>query len=138
MIVSPETNEQDRSHNIDISNYHILTDDTSVAKWVSCPNPWGDHSHREGDFVLMSPFDYKVAYESIRNASKRFVHDPFANNSSYYQSHIAPENGYQVLQLTRDSLALRSWGFSFKYHDFGGACFISKVEPSSPAGSAVR
>ena len=139
LIVSPELNGPVKRYStMDVSNHFILTDDTSVDKWVSCPNPWGDHSHREGDFVLMSPFDYKVAYKSICNASKRFVVEPFAHNSSYYQSHVAPEDGLQVLQLTRDSLALRSWGFTFIYHDFGGACLISTVEPSSPAGSAVR
>lgn len=138
VTVSQQPNALNGSQNIVMSNFTTSTDDNSAAKWVSCPNPWGDHSHREGDSVLISPFAYKVANTSFSHASKRFVKDPFANSSNYHQSHFPPEFGCQVLQLTRDPSALRSWGFSFKYHELGGACLISDVEPLSPAGSAVR
>jgi hypothetical protein len=116
-----------------------LTDDTSIAQWVSCPNPWGDRVHGDGDFVLMSPACYKSAHEVQGTNPQRFILNPFQSDSSQYnKTHKSPSEGYRVLQLTRDALALRSWGFTFTYHDFGSACLVTEVEPLSPAESAVR
>ena len=128
---SRTANPMNESHDCDVKN-----DKSAAFKWTPCPNPWGDYSHREGDYVLTSPLG--ACMNIIPNASKCFVNDPFAKNSTYHQSHVSPEAGCKVLQLTRDPSALRSWGFSFKHHEFGGACIISNVEPLSPAGSAVR
>lgn len=116
-----------------------LTDDFSESHWVSCPNPWGNRAHGDGDFVLLSPDCYRVAYESQGHNPPRFVMNPFeSENSQYYRTHKCPQEGYRVLQLTRDTLALRSWGFEFNCHDFGGACLVTEVEPLSPAAAAVR
>ena len=115
-----------------------LTDD-SKPQWVSCPNPWGDRTHREGDFVLLSPDCYKLARVTQGPKPQRFILNPFDRESSkYFQTHRSPREGYRVLQLERDALALRSWGFEFAYHDFGGACLVTEVEPFSPADAAVR
>ena len=118
----------------------LLTDDTSVPKWVSCPNPWGDRAHCDGDFVLSSTADYTSAFEVYGSNPKRFVMSPFDTESSlYHKTHFSQkECGFRVLQLTRDRVALRSWGFRFCCHDFGGACLVTEVEPMSPAESAVR
>lgn len=116
----------------------FLTDDPKPI-WVQCPNPWGDRAHNDGDFVLMSPECYQLAYETQGSNPKRFISDPFGNRKSqYFKTHKPPNEGYRVLKLTRDKLALRSWGFEFSYHDFGGACLVTEVEPFSPAEAAVR
>ena len=115
-----------------------LTDDYSVAQWVSCPNPWGDRLQSEGDFVLMSPACYQSAFDVQGSNPARFITDPFQCNSlGYSKTHKNPQEGYRVLQLRRDKLALRSWGFMFSYHDFGGACLVTEVEALSPAEAAV-
>lgn len=114
-----------------------LTDD-SKPQWVSCPNPWGDRAHGEGDFVLLSPDCYKLVRVTQGTMPQRFILNPFDSESSqYFQTHRSPQEGYRVLQLERDALALRSWGFEFAYHDFGGACLVTEVEPFSPADAAV-
>ncbi len=116
----------------------FLTDDPKPS-WVQCPNPWGDRAHNDGDFVLMSPECYQLAYETQGSNPKRFISDPFGHRKSqYFKTHKSPNDGYRVLKLTRDKLALRSWGFEFSYHDFGGACLVTEVEPFSPAEAAVR
>jgi hypothetical protein len=116
----------------------VLTDDQSVSKWVPCPNPWGDGTHGDGDFVLFSPEDYTCAFEIYGSNPKRFTMYPFRGDC-YQQTHLSArkEGGLSVIQLTRDRLALRSFGFRFCYHDFGGACLVTEVEPMSPADSAV-
>ena len=118
----------------------LLTDDISVPKWVPCTNPWGDRAHCDGDFTLFSTADYTSAFEVYGSNPKRFVMSPFDTESSlYHKTHFSQEEGgFRVLQLTRDRLALRSWGFRFCCHDFGGACLVTEVEPMSPADSAVR
>ncbi len=117
----------------------LLTDDASVSKWVPCTNPWGDRAYCDGDFVLFSPEDYQTSFEMNGSKPKRFVTDPFELKckSAYSRTHQSQEDGgFQILQLSRDRLALRSWGFSFCCHDFGGACLVVNVEPISPADSA--
>lgn len=116
-----------------------LTDEASVSKWVPCTNPWGDRDHCDGDFVLFSPEDYESALEIYGPNPKRFVADPFETKSmTYSRTHVSQEDGgFRVLQLSRDRLALRSWGFNFCCHDFGGACLVTDVEPMSPADAAV-
>uniref|UniRef100_A0A7S3VBC4 PDZ domain-containing protein n=1 Tax=Chaetoceros debilis TaxID=122233 RepID=A0A7S3VBC4_9STRA len=114
-----------------------ITDDHSLPKWVPCHNPWGSRGHCEGDFILFSPSDYKQAFE-INGGSrpKRFVCDPFSSSLSYQKSHVTPKEGLRVLELSRDRLALRSWGFSFCHHDFGGACLVTCIDKLSPADAA--
>ena len=115
----------------------VLTDDQSVSKWVPCPNPWGDRAHSDGDFVLFSPEDYTCAFEIYGSNPKRFTMYPFKDDA-YQETHVSRNGGgLSVIQLTRDRLALRSFGFRFCYHDFGGACLVTEVEPMSPADSAV-
>jgi len=116
----------------------LLTDACSVPIWTPCPNPWGDRSHTDGDFVLVSPSDYARALEYQGPRPLRFTMNPFEfETSPYYQTHKSSLEGCSVLQLKRDCLALRSWGFTFSYHDFGGACLVTEVEPLSPAEGAV-
>ena len=117
----------------------FLTDDRSVSKWVPCANPWGEMGHQEGDVVLFSPADYQSKYETYGPNPERFAMDPFESKSmTYHKSHKSQENGgFHVLKLSRDRLALRSWGFTFCYHDFGGACLVKSVEPLSPANAAL-
>ena len=115
-----------------------ITDD-SDSMWVSCPNPWGDRTHQDGDFVLISPSSYSFATEVQGPRPRRFVVNPFdLVTTEYHWSHKSPSDGCSVLELRRDSLALRSWGFTFAYHDFGGACLVTSIEPYSPAEDAVR
>lgn len=139
--VTPATTCVARNKNEDVDQRScpplILTDDQSVSKWVPCPNPWGDRTHCDGDFVLFSPEDYACAFEIYGSNPKRFTMYPFRGDC-YQQTHVSQkEGGLSVIQLTRDRLALRSWGFRFCFHDFGGACLITEVEPMSPADSAV-
>ncbi len=115
-----------------------LTDDFSIAQWVPCPNPWGDRLHNEGDFILTSPSCYSTAFKVQGSNPARFTTDPFqCNNLHYNKTHKTPQEGYRVLQLRRDNLALRSWGFTFCHHEFGGACLVTEVEVLSPAEAAV-
>lgn len=113
-----------------------LTNDVKPT-WVSCPNPWGNFDYTDGDFVLMSPACYDLAFTYRKSSPHRFVSNPFEYGSEYFQTHISPQERCRVLQLTRDRLALRSWGFEFCYHDFGGACLVTNIEPLSPAEAAV-
>ena len=139
--VTPATTHVASNKNQDVSQRScpplILTEDQSVSKWVPCPNPWGDRTHCDGDFVLFSPEDYACAFEIYGSNPKRFTMYPFRGDC-YQQTHVSQkEGGLSVIQLIRDRLALRSWGFRFCFHDFGGACLITEVEPMSPADSAV-
>ena len=104
-----------------------ITDDPGPL-WVTCPNPWGDRSIKDEDFVLMSPTCYRLEHEIHSASPYRFIVEPFGHElSPYFASHRSPLDGYRVLRLTRDALALRSWGFEFCYHYLGGACLVTKV-----------
>lgn len=128
-----------RTRNRDVDEFPIKLTDDSGPVWVSCPNPWGDRTHQSGDFVLMSPSCYNLANEVQGSNPQRFVPNPFDSNvSEYHRSHQSPYHGCSVVELTRDPLALRSWGFTFALHDFGGACLVTSVEPYSPAENVVR
>mmetsp|Transcript_15773 Transcript_15773/g.29755 ORF Transcript_15773/g.29755 Transcript_15773/m.29755 type:complete len:166 (+) Transcript_15773:109-606(+) len=91
----------------------------------------------DGDFVLYSPFDYTTASEIYGVDPKRFTMHPFRGDH-YKSTHISPtEKGLDLIQLNRDSLGMRSWGFRFSYHDFGGACLVTEIEHMSPSDSGV-
>jgi len=69
---------------------------------------------------------------------KRFVANPFEEGSPYHDTHKSPSRGgYSVLRLMRDRMSLRPWGFTVRLHEFGGACLVDGIEPSSPAESAM-
>ena len=116
------------------------------SKWLPCPNPWGKIGHEEGDFVIMSPFESESASDMIAlfhqgpngGMPKRFVANPLEEGSPYHATHRSPaRGGYSVLRLTRDRMSLRPWGFTVRLHEFGGACLVDSIEPSSPAEAAV-
>ena len=116
------------------------------TKWLSCPNPWGEIGHEEGDFVVISPFQSESAADMVSvlhqgpNGSipKRFVANPLEDGSPYHDTHRSPaRKGYSVLRLTRDRMGLRPWGFTVRLHEFGGACLVDNIEPLSPAEAAV-
>lgn len=116
------------------------------SKWLPCPNPWGKVEHEEGDIVIVSPFQSESAHDLISTfhqgpaggLPKRFAFEPMGQNSPYLKSHRSPDRGgYTVLRLTRDRAALTPWGFTVKYHEFGGACLVDTVRALSPADSAV-
>jgi len=116
------------------------------SKWMPCPNPWGKIGHEEDDVVIMSPFESESTSDILsvfhqgpnRSMPKRFVANPFEEGSPYHDTHTSPtRGGYSVLRLTRDRMSLRPWGFTVRLHEFGGACLVDSIEPSSPAESAV-
>ena len=116
------------------------------SKWLPCPNPWGKIGHEEDDVVIMSPFESESTSDILsvfhqgpnRSLPKRFVANPFEEGSPYHDTHTSPSRGgYSVLRLTRDRMSLRPWGFTVRLHEFGGACLVDSIEPSSPAESAV-
>jgi hypothetical protein len=107
------------------------------AHWVPCTNPWGQMGHEEGDLVLFSCSNSQILEESMQFNENRFSMHPFSEESSYRRTHFGPERGYTTFVLARDRMALRPWGFSFRYHEFGGGCLINTVEPMSPAETAV-
>jgi hypothetical protein len=117
------------------------------SKWLPCPNPWGKIGHEEGDFVIISPFESESTQDILSifhqgpNGSgipKRFIVNPFDEGSPYLATHRSPaRGGYCVLRLLRDRTSLRPWGFTFRLHEFGGACLIDSVEAMSPAEAAV-
>ena len=123
-----------------------MKDDPRGSKWLSCPNPWGKIGHEEGDFVIFSPFQSESANDIVSlfhqgpNGSmpKRFVANPFEEGSPYHATHHSPaRGGYSVLQLTRDRMSMKPWGFTVRLHEFGGACLVDSIEPLSPAEAAV-
>jgi len=94
----------------------------------------------------MSPFESESASDILsvfhqgpnRSMPKRFVANPFEEGSPYHDTHKSPSRGgYSVLRLMRDRTSLRPWGFTVRLHEFGGACLVDSIEPSSPAESAV-
>ena len=132
-----------------ISRNKIPTDNDEVAipafpassiiikpRWKKSTNPWGMSEHREGDVVLALPIDGFTSHE-VAFSGKRFVEKPFTPDSPYKDTHVSPEQGVQLLQLTRDPLGLTPWGFTFASHVFGGACLVTSVDSLSPASTAI-
>ena len=115
----------------------ILADDLARPSWVASPNPWGSMHHHENDYVLFSPTTYRLLVEGQGFLPPRFVINPFCPNLDYHKSHKTPDNGFSLIRLTRDRLSLRSWGFTFRAHEFGGACLIESIDFMSPAHAAV-
>lgn len=117
------------------------------SKWLPCPNPWGKMGHEDGDFVIISPFESESTKDILSichqgpngsGITKRFIPNPFDEGSPYLATHRSPaRGGYCVLRLLRDRTYLRPWGFTFRLHEFGGACLIDSVEAMSPAEAAV-
>ena len=110
----------------------ILGDVSTEDKWISCANPWGPLGFCDGDIIYDCPADYQYRNQIYGHNPKRFIDEPFANGSPYRQTHSIKE----TVELKRDPMALLDWGFEFSYHDFGGACIITKVDPISPAADA--
>jgi hypothetical protein len=109
----------------------------SKPNWMPCTNPWGPSGFVEGDVVLTSSSGGFSHHETMYGG-ERFVVSPFHSQSDYFTTHRMPSDGFEVLQLTRDPLAKLPWGFTYRRHEFGGACLVSSVDPLSPAASAVR
>ncbi|KAL7464470.1 hypothetical protein ACHAXS_004805 [Conticribra weissflogii] len=116
------------------------------AKWLPCPNPWGEVGHNEGDFVVISPFQtesakiMQSAFHQGPNCElpQRFLANPLEKDSCYLSTHrYHSRGGYSVLSLKRDRMAMKPWGFTVRRHEFGGACLVQSVEPLSPAAGAV-
>jgi hypothetical protein len=105
--------------------------------WAPCPNPWGPEGHQEGDVVLFSS-SIGLGHPDKVLPSPRYIVNPFALNSCYQATHRTPQEGFHLLQLQRDPMATRPWGFSVYRHDFGSACLVKDVHPLSPAAAAVR
>jgi hypothetical protein len=109
----------------------------SKLNWIPCSNPWGPSGFVEGDVVLTSPSGGFSHHETVYGG-KRFVVSPFHSQSDYITTHRTPSEGFDVLQLTRDPMAMLPWGFTYRCHEFGGACLVTSVDPLSSAASAVR
>jgi len=115
------------------------------AKWLPCPNPWGEVGHNEGDFVVISPFQSESANTMLSafhqgpnfELPRRFLANPLEKDSCYLSTHRSPtRGGYSVLSLKRDRMGMKPWGFTVRRHEFGGACLVQSVEPLSPAVGA--
>ena len=106
------------------------------SKWVQCKNPWGPEEILESDVVLITPNRGLGHHETLFSVS-RYEFEPFAESSDYRVTHNTPEDGLHVLRLERDPFAKRSWGFTVRRHEFGGACLVESVDPLSPAETAV-
>jgi hypothetical protein len=109
----------------------------SKPNWILCTNPWGPSGFVEGDVVLTSPSGGFSHHETMYGG-ERFVVSPFHSQSDYITTHRTPSEGFEVLQLTRDPMAQLPWGFTYRRHEFGGACLVASVDPLSSAASAVR
>lgn len=104
--------------------------------WVPCENPWGPSGYQEGDVVLVDTSGGFTHHETIYGG-ERFTVSPFGLDYDYGNSHRTPSEGFDVILLTRDPNAQHPWGFTYRRHEFGGACLVSSVDPLSPAASAV-
>jgi hypothetical protein len=112
--------------------------DTQVKPvWVPCANPWGPSGYQEGDVALVTPSGGFTHHETVYGGP-RFIVSPFGPNSDYSNTHRTPSEGFDVILLTRDPNAEHPWGFTYRRHEFGGACLVSSVDSLSPAASAVR
>jgi len=105
--------------------------------WVPCANPWGPSGYQEGDVVLVTPSGGFTNHETIYGGD-RFTVSPFGSDSDYDNTHRTPSEGFDVILLTRDPNAEHPWGFTYRRHEFGGACLVASVDALSPAASAVR
>ena len=105
--------------------------------WVPCANPWGPPGYQEGDVVFVSPSGGYTHHETIYGG-ERFTFSPFGPDSDYSHTHRTPSEGFDVILLTRDPNAELPWGFTYRRHEFEGACLVTSVDPLSPAASAVR
>jgi len=84
-------------------------------------------------------FDYQSQHNFNGPIPDRFTNVPFKSMSLYNKNHAShcSTGSYRVIKLVRDRLALRSWGFTFFRHEFGGACSVNSLEPYSPEIEAV-
>jgi hypothetical protein len=131
--LDPLTSRIDSPNNdTDDNNSLILGDASSEDQWIPCANPWGSLGFCDGDMIYNCPADYQYRYQIYGDNPKRFIDEPFSNGSTYRDTHIVKE----TVELRRDAMAQIDWGFEFSYHDFGGACIITKVDPISPAADA--
>jgi hypothetical protein len=110
------------------------------SNWVNYQtNPWGPSGHVEGDVPLYGGATSAGglgSYEGIVPSNRYTVH-PFERRSNYRSTHVTPEEGLTLLQLTRDPMATRSWGFRISRDEFGHACLVEGIDPLSPATAAV-
>lgn len=114
-------------------------DDSQVKPiWVPCENPWGPSGYQEGDVVLVTPLPGSLTSHENIYSGPRFSVSPFASDFDYGNTHKTPSEGFDVILLTRDPNAQHPWGFTYRRHEFGGACLIVSTDPLSPAASAVR
>jgi hypothetical protein len=114
----------------------LLPDDKLTSNWEDCVDPWGPEGQAEDDITVYNDAKAFCHHERIV-PSARFEIDPFTSSSRYRKTHYTPEEGFQAIVLQRDPLAQRPWGFTWKRHEFGGACLVNSVEPLSPAEAAV-
>ena len=110
--------------------------ETLNVTWEACEDFWGPEGQIDGDIVVFSTSSGLSHYDSVF-PSERFEMDPFSPSARYRRTHVAPEQGFHTIVMTRDFQAQRPWGFSCELHEFGGACLVSTVEPLSPAAAAV-
>jgi hypothetical protein len=134
-IVKPSDTLKALPYN-DEEEVDLLPDDKLTSSWEDCIDPWGRERQVEDDITVYNADIALCHHESIV-PSPRFEIDPFAVSSRYRKTHSTPEEGFQPIVLQRDPLAQRPWGFSWKRHEFGGACLVTSVEPLSPAEAAV-
>ena len=120
---------------VDVSSNAV---DVSVrSNWIDYQsNPWGPSGHVEGDVVLFGGPPGLSSYETLI-PSERYKSNPFEKSSGYRSTHVTPEEGLAFLQLRRDPMATRPWGFRVGKDEFGEACLVEAVDPLSPAASAV-
>ncbi|CAB9507034.1 expressed unknown protein [Seminavis robusta] len=129
---NPPSNKDQRTSREDASD----KSGRNQIEWIHHENPWGPAGFQLGDVAIFTQRRGIGHHESML-PSERFVSEPFSADTNYHKTHRTPEEGYQYIRLQRDDRAQRSWGFTVRRHDFGGACLVERVDPMSPAESAV-
>lgn len=114
-------------------------EDASIDEfaWQCCDDPWGPSGYEEGDILLFTSIPHSIRHLDALLPSNRFAVDLFSPASQYRRTHHCPREGNHGLVLKRDPFSKLHWGFTWKRHEFGGACLVEHVEDNSPASAAV-
>jgi hypothetical protein len=106
------------------------------TKWIPIANPWGPHDSLFSDEIVLTTARGIGHHEELL-PSELYSRNPFSSSSDYRTTHHTPDEGFHFIRLQRDPMAMRSWGFSVRRHENGGACLVESVDLMSPAESAV-
>jgi hypothetical protein len=107
------------------------------TRWIPFANPWGPPGFSFSDEVVLTTAR-GIGHHEESLPSEIYSRNPFSASSSDYETtHHTPEEGFHFVRLQRDPMAMRSWGFSVRRHENGGACLVKSVDLMSPAENAV-